>query len=312
MDIRNYQPGDDSVQAAIYNEAACAFPKFKAASEGDVNRRTKAPGFDPATRFYAVAGNKVVGYVSFHTNGRVGFPWCRPGQEAAAEPLFEAVLRAMKDRKILLAFAAYRHDWPGPKEFFTRHGFRVAREMVNFVVDQVELPTRTGKLSNPLSPLAREDIPAIYALAPKVFRLSSPEALEQHLLHNPYFKAESVFVLRSRATNVPLAAGIVIENSGYADPKQVDPAMPCYRLGAFGSEGMQTKRINGLFSFVCASERDVNPLALDLMHHATVRLEESEAESLAAQVPSDAPHLLQFYQRYFRRQASFPVFEKAL
>ena len=88
--------------------------------------------------------------------------------------------------------------------------------------------------------------------------------------------------------------------------------MPCFRLGAFGTEGMQTKRINGLFSFLCASDRDVNPLALDLMHHATVRLEESDAGSLAAQVPSDAPHLLQFYQRYFRRQASFPVFEKTL
>jgi hypothetical protein len=312
MDIRNYHPGDDSIQAAIYNEAAGSLPKFKAATEGDVNRRTKAPGFDPGTRFYVVDGKQVVGYANFHPNGRVGYPWCRKGHEAAAESLFDAVLKAMKNRKIPLAFAAYRHDWPGPKEFFTHHGFRVAREMVNFVVDQVELPTRTGKLSNPLSPLTRDDIPAIFALAPNVFRVESPEALGQHLLQNPYFKSESVFVLRSRANSVPLAAGIVIDNSAYADPKQVDPAMPCYRLGAFGSEGMQTKRINGLFSFVCASERDVNPLALDLMHHATVRLEDSEAASLAAQVPSDAPHLLQFYQRYFRRQASFPVYERVL
>jgi hypothetical protein len=312
MDIRNYQPGDDSVQAAIYNEAAGSLPKFKAATEGDVSRRSKAPGFDPETRFYAVSSGKVVGYATFHPNGRVGYPWCRKGHESAAESLFEAVEKAMKNRKISLAFAAYRHDWPPPKDFFTHHGFRVAREMVNFVVDQVELPTRTGKLSNPLSPMTREDIPAIFALAPNVLRVSSAEGLEKHLFQNPYFKPESVYVLRSRANNVPLAAGIVIENSAYADPKQVDPAMPCYRLGAFGSEGMTTKRINGMFSFLCASVRDVNPLALDLMHHATVRLEESEAESLAAQVPSDAPHLLQFYQRYFRRQASFPVFEKVL
>jgi hypothetical protein len=312
MDIRNYQPGDDSVQAAIYNQAAGSLPKFKAASESDVLRRTKAPGFDSGTRFYAVDGKQVVGYVTYHPNGRVGFPWCRPGHESAAEPLFDAVLKSMKNRKIPLAFAAYRHDWPGPKEFFIRHDFRVAREMVNFVVDQVELPTRTGKLTNPLSPLSRDDIPAIYALAPKVFRVSSAEELGQYLFQNPYFKPDLVFVLRSRANNAPLAAGLVIDNSSYADPKQVDAAMPCYRLGAFGTEGMQTKRINGLFSFVCAGDRDVNPLALDLMHHATVRLEESEADSLAAQVPSDAPHLLQFYQRYFRRQASFPVFEKVL
>jgi hypothetical protein len=312
MEIRNYQPGDESVQAAIYNAAAGSLPKFKPASEGEVGRRTKASDFDPRTRFYAVAGGEVVGYAMFHANGRVSYPWCRPGQESAAEPLFAEVEKAMKARKMPLAFAAYRGDWTPPREFFLRHGFRLAREMMNFVVDQVELPTRTGKLSNPLSPLTRQDIPAIFALAPEVLRVASPQALEKQLFENPYFKPDSVYVLRSRANNVPLAAGIVIENPGYADPKQVDAAMPCFRLGAFGTEGMQTKRINGLFSFLCGSDRDVNPLALDLMHHATVRLEESEAESLAAQVPSDAPHLLQFYQRYFRRQASFPVYEKAL
>jgi hypothetical protein len=312
MNIRNYQPGDDAVQAAIYNEAAGHLPKFKPANEGEVNRRTKVPDFDPGSRFYAIDGGEVIGYAMFHPNGRASYPWCRKGHENAAESLFEAVENAMKARGMRLAFAAYRGDWALPKEFFMGHGFQLAREMVNFVVDQVELPTRTGKLSNPLSPLSREDVPAIFALAPKALRVSSPEGLEKHLFENAYFKPESVFVLRSRANNVPLAAGVVIDNSSYADPKQVDPAMPCFRLGAFGTEGMQTKRINGLFSFLCASDRDVNPLALDLMHHATVRLEESDAGSLAAQVPSDAPHLLQFYQRYFRRQASFPVFEKTL
>jgi len=312
MDIRNYQPGDDAVQAAIYNEAAGQLPKFKAATEGDVSRRCKAPDFDPGSRFYAIDGGRTVGYAMFHPNGRVNYPWCRKGHESAAEALFEAAEKGMRARGISLAFAAYRGDWGAQKEFFLGHGYKLAREMVNFVVDQVELPTRTGKLSNPLSPLSREDVPAIFALAPKVLRVSSAEALEKHLFENTYFKPESVFVLRSRANNVPLAAGIVIDNSSYADPKQVDAAMPCFRLGAFGSEGMQAKRINGLFSFLCASDRDVNPLALDLMHHATVRLEESDAGSLAAQVPSDAPHLLQFYQRYFRRQASFPVFEKVL
>src|SRR5260370_1346184 len=218
MNIRNYQPGDDATQAAIYNEAAGQLPKFKPANEGEVNRRTKVPDFDPGSRFYAIDGGEVIGYAMFHPNGRASFPWCRKGHENAADSLFEAVENAMKARGMRLAFAAYRGDWAPPKEVFKGHGVR----------------------------------------------------------------------------------------------QQVDPAMPCFRLGAFGTEGMQTKRINGLFSFLCASDRDVNPLALDLMHHATVRLEESDAGSLAAQVPSDAPHLLQFYQRYFRRQASFPVFEKAL
>jgi hypothetical protein len=312
VNIRNYQTGDDAVQAVIYNEAAGPLPKFKAANEGEVSRRSKAPDFDPQTRFYAVVGHEVVGYAAFHPNGRVSYPWCRKGHENAGEVLFKRVEDAMRARGMKLAFAAYRGDWGPPKDFFLSHGFKLAREMVNFVVDQVELPTRTGKLSNPLSPLSREDIPAIFDLAPNALRVSSPEALEKHLFQNPYFKPESVFVLRSRANNVPLAAGIVVDHPSYADPKQVDAGMPCFRLGAFGTEGMQTKRIKGLFSFLCGSDRDVNPLALDLMHHATVRLEEGDADSLAAQVPSDAPHLLQFYQRYFRRQASFPVFEKNL
>ena len=33
---------------------------------------------------------------------------------------------------------------------------------------------------------------------------------------------------------------------------------------------------------------------------------------VAAQVASDAPHLMRFYKQYFRRQGSFPVFERPL
>jgi hypothetical protein len=312
MNIRNYLIGDDAIQADIYNEAAAELPKFKPATAAEVSRRSQAPDFDPNSRFYAVVGGQVVGYANFHPNGRLSYPWCRKGHEGVAEPLFQIVLQTMKERKLRTAFAAYRADWVAQKEFFLAHDFRLAREMINFVVDQVELPTRTGKLSNPLSPMRREDVPAVFQLAPTAFRLSSAAELERHLFDNPHFPPASVYVLRSRANDVPLAAGVLIENAHFADPKQIDPAMPCFRLGAFGTEGMQSKRVNGLFSFVCSSERDANPLALDLMHHATVRLEQTTVESLAAQVASDAPHLLGFYQRFFRRQASFPVFERAL
>jgi hypothetical protein len=88
--------------------------------------------------------------------------------------------------------------------------------------------------------------------------------------------------------------------------------MPCFRLGAFGTEGMNTKRINGLFSFLAADNRDVTPFALDLMGYASMQLQETTVECLAAQVPSDAPHLLRIYKQYFRRQGSFPIFERAL
>ena len=88
--------------------------------------------------------------------------------------------------------------------------------------------------------------------------------------------------------------------------------MPCFRLGAFGTEGMQTKRLNGLFSFLTRSDRDTMPLGLDLLGQAAFRLRQTEVSHLAAQVPSDAPQLLRFYQRLFRRQGSFPILERTL
>ena len=110
----------------------------------------------------------------------------------------------------------------------------------------------------------------------------------------------------------PVAVGVLVHDPAYANPKQLDAAMPCFRLGAFGTEGMTVKRANGLFSFVAAADRDVSPLALDLLTRASQMLEETDVETLAAQVPSDASHLLRVYKQYFRRQGSFPLYEREL
>jgi hypothetical protein len=312
VNIRTYQPGDDAIQAAIFNEAAADLPRFKPATADDVGRRARALDFDPTTRLYAVADNQPVAYVAFQPTGRIGFPWCRKGYESAGEPLFQAALERLKVRGLKRVFAAYRTDWTAQREFFLAHGFEQVREMINFVLDQADMPTRPSRRANPLTPLRKEDIPAILEMAPEVLKVTSAQALEQHLFHNPYFTADALFVLRNRSDDVPLAIGILITNLTYADPMQVDPYMPCYRLGAFGTEGIPTKRVNGLFSFLAKDQRNVSPLALDLMGHATFQLEEAGVGSLAAQVPSDAPHLGRFYESYFRRQGSFPVFERSL
>jgi hypothetical protein len=149
-------------------------------------------------------------------------------------------------------------------------------------------------------------------MAPEALRVSSTEELERHFFANPYFSSDAVFVLRNRSGNLPAAVGILMNNAAYADPKQVDPNMPCFRLGAFGTEGMDAKRINGLFSFLCRGGRDVSSMALDLMGHAAFRLEETSTAWLGAQVPSDVPHLIRFYQQHFRRQGSFPIYVRAL
>src|SRR4029077_18106447 len=113
--------------------------------------------------------------------------------------------------------------------------------------------------------------------------------------HNTYFPPSAVRVLRRRADGTPIGLSVLVENTAYADPAQIDADMPCFRLGAVGTEGMQTKRVNGLFSLAVADSRDFVPIALDLLGDAALRLHETEASALAAQVPSDAPLLLRFY-----------------
>jgi hypothetical protein len=310
MIIRNFQPGDEEAQVNIYNAATAALPKFKPATVDEVRRRCRAPDFDPKTRFFAFADNDPVGYATFHGNGRVNYPWCRHGFESFAEPLLETVLGAMRQRGMKRAFAAYRGDWTGQAEFFVGHGFRQAREMVNFWLDPVDMPTPAARRSYPIAPAQPSDIPAIFQLAPQALRVDTPAELERHLFHNPYFPPEAVFVARSKTEPTLLAAGVLVSAAGYADPKQVDAGMPCFRLGAFGTEGMQTKRINGLFSFVAQEGNELNRVALDLMGHAAFRLHHTDVPTFAAQVPSDVPHLLRFYQHHFRRQGSFPVYER--
>jgi hypothetical protein len=311
LKIRNFEPGDEGAQLRIFNEAAAKLPKFKPATLDEIRRRSRAADFDPNSRLFAMEGGQPVAYASFHGNGRVSYPWCLPGHEALAEPLFQKMLETMQERGIRTAFAAYRGDWNPLLEFFLARGFRQAREMINFVLDLVEMPTPAARRSTTVSPLRPADLPALAALAPGALRTTSTADLERHFLHNPYFPPEAVFVLRGSTDGLPSAAGVLIGNAAYANPKQVDASMPCFRLGAFGTEGMQTKRINGLFSFLAKSE-DANRLGLELMNHAALRLRNVEIDAFAAQAPSDVPHLLRFYQSHFRRQGSFPVLEREL
>jgi hypothetical protein len=311
MTIRTYQPRDEVAQVAVYNEAAAKLPKFKPATVEETRRRCLALDFDPDTRFYAEEAGQVVGYMTFYANGRVSYPWCRPGHEAQAEPLFEHVLAAMRARGMSTAFAAYRADWPEPLRFFEACGFTRRREMLNFLLDLIDLPTPAAPLRKATRPLRREDVPAVLATGAGIVRARTAPELERHLFENPYFPAESAFVLPG-AGPTPAAVAVLVDNPAYADPTQIDSAMPCFRLGAFGTEGMQTKRIHGVFSFLAADDRQLIPRGLDLLGHSAFRLDRSETSIVAAQVPSDATHLVGFYERFFRKQGSFPILERAL
>jgi hypothetical protein len=310
--IRTFQPGDEAEQVRIYNAAAAtALPKFKPATLDELRRRVRASEFDPTARFLAVAEGRAVGYAGFHANGRVSYPWCLPGQEAWAGPLFEHVLCAMAERGLTRAFAAYRGDWRAQLEFFRSQGFQQAREMVNFVLELRDMPTPAARRGVAMTPLRPDDLPAVVQLGTGVLRTTEPEALKRQLFENPYFPGEAMFALRNPEDGRPRAVGVLITNPAYANPQEIDAAMPCFRLGAFGTEGMQTKRINGLFSFL-AGEDEATRLGTEILSYAAMRTRQNTVEAFAAQVPSDAPHLLRFYQHIFRRQASFPVLERSL
>lgn len=312
MTIRPYQSGDEHAQVAIYNAAAAALPRFKPATLVEVQRRIRARDFDPATRFYAEANGQVVGYCTIQPNGRIGYPWCLPGHEAHAEPLLQAALAGLAQRGVQRPFTAYRGDWPAINQFFLDRGFRQAREMVSFMLNFLDMPTPSVRPASAISPLRPADVPAVLALGAGVLQAMTSAALEEYLFANAYFAGTALFALRG-GDGVPLAVGIFITEPTYADPRAVDANMPCFRLGAFGTEGMSTKRIKGLFSFLARPDRALPGYAMDLLGYAANNVGvDEDLECCAAQVPSDAPALLGFYQRHFQRQGSFPVLERHL
>lgn len=312
MTIRTFKPGDESTQAGLFNVAANALPGFKPATADEVKRRTRGRGFDPTARFYAEENGQVVGYCVLEPEqGRISYPWCKKGHEATAGPLFEAALQSARDRGLTKLFAAYRRDWEPVLRFLADRGFAHARDVINYWTDPLDLPTQVIRSRLPISRLRREDLPAIAAMGKGVIRLPG-DKLEAYFFANPYFPAEAFFALRDRESEAPVAVGIGLEMGTYADVKKIDPLAPCFRLGAFGTEGLNAKRVNGLFSFLVADPAETLTAGSALLTEASQEMTEGTVSSLAAQCPSDAAHLVAFYARYFKEHGRFPVLEKPL
>ena len=84
--------------------------------------------------------------------------------------------------------------------------------------------------------------------------------------------------------------------------------MPCFRLGAFGTERERHKRVTGLFSCVFADPSRGKPAAL---RRARIRWPDVPGLThIAAQAPSDAVSLCEWYDRFFERQGSFPILSR--
>lgn len=311
MKIRTFQPGDDESQVSVFNAAVADLPGSKLATVAEVRKRTGNPAFDPTTRFYAEEAGKVVGYCTLEPEqGRVSFPWCVAGSESIAPQLLEATIQSARERGLTKLFAAYRRDWLAVTRFFGDHGFSHTRDMVNYWLPPGDSLTIVNSTQS-VDVLKPEDIPAIAAMGQGVLRLPL-EKLEAYFFANPYFPASAVRVLRAKGTGVPFAVGLGIENGEYADVRKIDPLAPCFRLGAFGTEGLSTKRVNGLFGFMVAEPDRTATAGLTLLGALSVEMTDGSVHAFAAQCPSDVRHLVGFYSRYFKEQGRFPLLERSL
>jgi hypothetical protein len=234
-----------------------------------------------------------------------------PGSEAAREPLLDALLTEMRKRQLKIAWAAYRADWTDVLDFLRHHGFALRQTMVNYVADVSRFSLHGDRRSNRVvAHLEREDLPELIAMAPDVFHDLDTQELEQFYWHNPFYDfSKSLFAIKDPASSEILGVYLFVADNRFADPTKIDAAMPCFRLGAFGTERERHKRVNGLFSCVFTNEAEgENMMTAALAQQAAV----SGLAHLAAQAPSDAVALCAWYDRLFDRQGSFPIVSRQI
>ncbi|HEX3146849.1 MAG TPA: hypothetical protein VHR66_02035 [Gemmataceae bacterium] len=310
MLIRNCQPADAAQEAIVYNVAAARLPGFRPVSTEQARRVASARANESSSRICAEVDGRLVGYVSFEPNGRVNYPWCLPGHEKLAHHLFGTVLRTLGDRKVARAYAACRGDWAEQVEFFKDHGFVKVRDIVNFTQSIADLPTMFQRPGLNITLFKPDDLPEIERFVPSLPRLNGA-VLADYFDDASAYPRDAAFVLR-RKDNQIQGVGILIDDESFASVDSLDPRMPNSWLGAFGTDGFAIKRVNGMFSFLAPPGKDAVVTAQDLLWYGTSRMETNSFEFVAAQAPSDVPHLLSFYERYFEKQGSFPVFERDL
>jgi hypothetical protein len=304
-------PGDELSQVEIYNAVAQSFPGYKSATRDEVVRRYSSTQFDPTTKLYAQDAGRIIAYVTFWSTGRISTPWSANDDADIRSQLMDAALESMRQRGLTRVWAAYRADWTKVHIWLTELGFRSSHDVVNFIAPREYLPDETLPDKMRLEVMTRSDTIQVYELNPKAFGVESAEELALAWWDgsdSPYYKDDSRIVLRDLETGDILASGIVILNSDFADPSQVDAAMPCSRLGAVGADSDNCKRMNGLFSYVASPGPNNHRFARVLLAEARRRFSQFGVKEVAAQCKSNRLVEQAFYRTHFRTQGSFPIF----
>jgi hypothetical protein len=311
MQIRSYQSGDELAQARIYNIAAASLPGFKPAKPEEIMRRLHGGDSDPQTMFYATENGEVVGYALFASNGRVSFPWSLPGAEVVQEPLLDTVVAEMDRRGLTEAWAAYRADWSPVLDFLRGHNFIQIRSMINYVAETSRLPVLDRLPPTRLvTRLERDELPHLSTLMPAKFGKLDVHSIGQFFWENPfYFFPDHLLALKVADGGDFRGVSLLVLDDRFADATKIDPAMPCFRLGAFGTERQRHKRVNALYSCLFVDQHDGDLLLAASLASMPGKFTLSH---LAAQAPSDAPALCAWYDRHFERQGSFPILSRSI
>jgi hypothetical protein len=207
------------------------------------------------------------------------------------------------------AWAASRADWSPELAFFEEQEFGPVREMVKFVAETGASPRTPVPAGLALGALSRDELPQILELGESLFAEDDPDHLARFYWENPFFTPDSLYAVRSdHGRGQVVGAAIAVIDSRYADPSRLDAAMPCFRLGALGTERERHKRVNGMVSCLFADEA----VGEALLAEAARRFEAGGLAHAAGQARSDRLDLVAFYDRFFRRQGSFPILSRSL
>jgi hypothetical protein len=261
--------------------------------------------------YYATENGEVVGYAVFGPNGRVSFPWSLPGAELVQEPLLDTVVADMRRRGLTEAWATYRADWAPVLEFLLGHNFTQIRSMINYVAETSRLPA-LDRLppTRLLTKLERAALPHLAKLMPASFGKFDVSTLGQFFWENPFYSfPDHLLALKDAESGEIRAISLMVLDDRFADPTKIDSSMPCFRLGALGTERQRHKRVNGLYSCLFMDELDADRLFAASLAAISGN---STVNHLAAQAPSDAPALCAWYDRHFDRQGSFPILSRVL
>jgi len=184
--------------------------------------------------------------------------------------------------------------------------------MINYAVELAGLPRRSRVPSNRrIERLKPAELPRLLALAPRLFSGIDVQSVEQFFWNNAFYPfRDNLFALKDAKSGEILGAYVLVIDDRFADPTKIDAAMPCFRLGTFGTEQQRHKRVNGLFSCVFADEAEGELLMM--LEPVWSRASEAGLTHIAAQAPSDAPAACALYDLYFQRQGAFPILARRL